>query len=328
MEISINKKSGIPLYLQVKKQILNEIRSGSLKVGTKMPTERELSEKLKVSRNTVSTAYKELEKDGVLKSYQGKGTFIAEEVSPWKDKSMAEKITKFIDLGLEEALESGLTPEEFVDMVEVRVKEKVDMMQKMKAVYVECNIEQSRVFAKQLNESINMNVTPLTINDLKRMDDHARETLETSQVIIATFNHVIEVARLTREFKKEVLGVAINADLGTIVRIARYPSATKFGVVCISEEFMFKIQRSLEDAGLENINIDYTNSADKVDINNMIEKSDVIIVSPGRYNDVKSLNDSKEVVKFIYSLDEGSVKALKSRLVEINMEISGGNELL
>lgn len=328
MEISINKKSGIPLYLQVKKQILNEIRSGSLKVGTKMPTERELSEKLKLSRNTISTAYKELEKDGVLKSYQGKGTFIAEEVSPWKDKSMAEKITKFIDLGLEEALESGLTPEEFIDMVEVRVKEKVDMMQKMRAVYIECNIEQSRVFAKQLNESINMDVTPLTINDLKRMDDHVRETLETSQVIIATFNHVIEVARLTRAFKKEVLGVAINADLGTIVRIARYPSTTKFGVVCISEEFMFKIQRSLEDAGLENISIDYTNSSDKDDINNMIEKSDVIIVSPGRYNDVKQLNDSKEVVKFIYSLDEGSVKALKSRLVEINMEISGVNELL
>lgn len=86
IDILVNKRSGVPLYLQVKKQILDQIRSGKIKVGSKMPTERELATSLGVSRNTISSAYNELEKEGIIKSYQGKGTFVIEEVSSGKIK--------------------------------------------------------------------------------------------------------------------------------------------------------------------------------------------------------------------------------------------------
>jgi DNA-binding transcriptional regulator YhcF (GntR family) len=311
----------MPLYLQVKKQIMDQIKNGSLKVGSKMATERELSEKLKVSRNTISVAYNELEQEGVLKSYQGRGTFVAEEARPWKAKSMEEKIIKFVDLGLEEALETGMNEEEFLELVTKRVKEKMELMSKITAVYVECNIEQSRMFSKELSRSTNMNVIPLTVNDLKKMDDSTRETVEKSQVVIATFNHVNEVIESIQGFNKEVLGVAINADLETIVKIARYPQETKFVFICISDEFMFKIRAALEKAGLGNIDIRYTNSLDKQELRKYIDEVDIIIVSPGRYKDVKDLNkDNKDVIEFIYSLDEGSVKALKPRILELKYQ--------
>ncbi len=319
MDIILSKESGIPLYLQVKRQIMNQIRMGLLKVGQKMPTERELSDSLKVSRNTVSSAYKELEKEGVLKSYQGRGTFVAEENKTWQHKGIKDKITKFVDLGLEEALETGMGVEEFLEIVEARVKEKVEQMNRMIAIYVECNVEQARMFSKQLNESTNMNVIPLTIDELNNMSDSTKEILAKSQVIIATFNHVNEVAKLTREFKKEILGVAINADLGTIVKIARYSSETKFSAFAISEEFMFKIKGALESAGLGNIDITYSNSTEDEEIQRLVDVCDVIIVSPGRHKDIMRFNHAnKEVIKFIYTLDDGSVKALKSRIVELN----------
>jgi DNA-binding transcriptional regulator YhcF (GntR family) len=318
MEIQINKASGVPLYLQVKKQIMDLIRNGSLKVGTKMPTERELSEKLKMSRNTISSAYKELEQDGVLKSYQGRGTFVAEEVHPWQAKNVKDKIIKFVDLGLEEALETGMDAEEFLEIVSQRVKEKVEMMSKIVAVYVECNIEQSKMFSKQLSQSTNMNVIPLTLSDLKTMDENTKNTIEKSQVIIATFNHVNEVSEITSSFNKDVLGIAINADLGTIVKIARYPQETRFGFICISQEFMFKIRGALEKAGLGNIDIEYSNTIDESEIRKIVDRSDVIIVSPGRYKDVvKHMGAGKEIIQFLYSLDDGSVKALKSKIVEL-----------
>ena len=71
---------------------MDEIKRGSLKVGMKLPTERELSERLKVSRNTVSTAYNDLEQDGTLKSYQGKGTFVIEESTSWEHQNIKNKI--------------------------------------------------------------------------------------------------------------------------------------------------------------------------------------------------------------------------------------------
>lgn len=309
------------MYIQVKKQIMDLIRDGSLKIGTKMPTERELSEKLKISRNTISAAYKELEQEGVLKSYQGRGTFVAEEARPWKAQGIKDKIVKFIDLGLEEALETGMGGEEFLELVSQRVKEKLELMTRIVGVYVECNIEQSRMFSKQLSERTNMNMIPLTVNDLKNMDKDTKDTIEKTQVIIATFNHVNEVNELIGEFNKEVLGVAINADLETIVKIARYPEGTKFGFVCISEEFMFKIRGALEKAGLGNIDIEFTNSTDEKVLKNIIKKSNVIIVSPGRYKDIRELSaNDKEIIQFLYSLDDGSVKALKSKIIELKYQ--------
>ncbi len=319
INIVLNKDSGVPLYLQVKKQIMDLIRNGSLRVGTKMPTERELSENLKVSRNTVSSAYKELEKEGVLKSYQGRGTFVAEEARPWKAKNIKDKIIKFVDLGLEEAMETGMSTEEFLDIVSNRVQEKQEAMKKITAVYIECNIEQARMFSKELSDSINMNVIPLTLADLEEMDSNIVNIIEKSQVIIATFNHVNEVNKLISGFNKEILGVAINPDLETIVKIARYPGDTKFGFLCISEEFMFKIKGALETAGLANIDIVYSNTYDEKEIIKIIDNSDVIIVSPGRYNEIKKLNyKNKDIIKFLYSLDDGSVKALKSKILDVS----------
>lgn len=297
------------------------IKNGTLKVGNKMPTERELSENLKVSRNTISAAYNELEQEGVLKSYQGRGTFVAEEANPWKAQNIKEKIIKFVDLGLEEAIETGMDVDEFLDIVAQRVKEKKEIMSKITALYVECNIEQSRMFSKQLTESTNMNVIPFTLNDIMDINEEKKNIIEKCQVIIATFNHVNEVARLTKPFKKEVIGVAINVDLQTIVKIARYPEETKFGFVCMSQEFMFKARGALEKAGLGNINIQYTNATDKDELKKTTNSSDVIIVSPGRYKDVKEIvGEEKEVLRFIYSLDDSSIKALKSKIIELKYQ--------
>ena len=152
IQIVIDKGNRIPLYLQVKKQIMDLIKDGSLKVGFKMPTERELSQKLQVSRNTVSMAYQELEKDGVLKSYQGRGTFVAEEVKLWEDEDIRDKLKKFVDLAFEEAIETGIDADEFMEIVTERIEEKRRLINEISGIYVECNIEQSRIFAAQLKE--------------------------------------------------------------------------------------------------------------------------------------------------------------------------------
>jgi len=321
INIEVNKKSGVPLYIQVKKQIMDEIKKGTLKVGTKMPTERELSQRLKVSRNTVSAAYNDLEQEGALRSYQGKGTFVVEEAMSWKNQDIKNKIIKFVDLGLEEALEIGMKPEEFLDIVNQRVNEKKQIMDKIEAIYVECNTEQAKMFSKQLSKNSNMNVMSLTVSDLEKMDKNTKDKIESSEFIITTFNHVNEVTNLTAGLNKEILGVAITPNLEPIVKIARYPANTKFGFICMSEEFMFKIRGALENAGLSEIDIKYYNTTDDNEIKDVIEKSDVMIVSPGRYKDVKRVNTgNKETIEFLYSLDDGSVKALRSKIIEIKFK--------
>jgi len=300
---------------------MGEIKRGNLKVGGKMPTERELSVSLKVSRNTVSAAYNDLEQEGALKSYQGRGTFVVEESISWESHDIKNKIIKFIDLGLAEALEIGMKSEEYLELVRQRVNEKKHIMDKTVAIYVECNIEQAKLFSQQLSKNSNMDVMYLTVSDLKTMNDDTKERIESADFIITTFNHINEVSKLTVGLNKEILGVAITPNLEPIVRIARYGVDTKFAFICISEEFIFKVTGALENAGLSSVDIKYSNTTDEKELDDIIQKADVLIVSPGRNKDIKNLNSkNKEIIEFLYSLDEGSVKALKSKIIEIKFK--------
>lgn len=74
----INDASGIPVYLQLREQILHAISRGELKSGEQLPTVREVAVELAINPNTVNRAYADLERDGYLTSKRGRGTFIAE----------------------------------------------------------------------------------------------------------------------------------------------------------------------------------------------------------------------------------------------------------
>lgn len=320
MNITIDRKCGIPLYIQVKKQIMDLIKEGNLKVGTKMPTERELSQELNISRNTISTAYNQLENVGVLKSIQGKGTFVAEEVTSWKDQEVKNKLKKFVDLALEEALEIGVEAEDFLEIVIERVQEKKEFMSKITGAFVECNIEQAKMFSKELTNNSNMNIVPLTVSDVEEMNEETLKVIDKSEVIISAFNHVNEVknAMKVREIEKEVFGVATNPKLESIVKIARHPYETSFAFICISEEMIFKMKSALSDAGLGDLKVEYFNEPDSEKLSQIVSKYNVLIVTPGRKKDVEKVNSqNKEIIEFSYKLDESSVKALKSKFIEI-----------
>lgn len=322
MDFEIDRKSGVPIYIQVKNVIMNEIKNGSLKIGEKMPTERELSQKLNTSRNTISAAYNLLEQEGVLISFQGRGTFVAEEARTWKQHRKKSKLLKLIDMSFEEALEMGVDTKEFLAIVVDRIKEKEDIIKGINAVFVECNIEQANSLAKELGKGTNLNVIPLVLQDLENRSEATQKILDEAQLIIATFNHVKEVVALTSELGKEVFGVATNPSLETIVKIARYPMGTKFGLICLSKEFYFKVENALNSAGLENLVINGTTSRIQEDVELIIENADVVIMSPGRRAEVKRLvNNTKETVSFNYYLDQDSVKAIISKIIEIKNHI-------
>ncbi|MEC2401084.1 PLP-dependent aminotransferase family protein [Bacillus subtilis] len=75
--IKVNKSSKVPLTRQIYIQIRQEILSGRLKEGWKIPSTRELSKELKISRNVVISAYELLYAEGYIESRQGAGSFIS-----------------------------------------------------------------------------------------------------------------------------------------------------------------------------------------------------------------------------------------------------------
>jgi GntR family transcriptional regulator len=74
---ALDPKSGVPIYRQIQDQIRYGIASGRLRPGEQLPTVRALAVELAVNPNTVIKAYSELERQGVLTTEQGSGTFVA-----------------------------------------------------------------------------------------------------------------------------------------------------------------------------------------------------------------------------------------------------------
>ena len=72
----LSASSGVPAYLQLVEQIRQALRMGSLNVGDKLPTVKEVVAEVAVNPNTVMKAYWELEHEGLVEGRQGVGTFI------------------------------------------------------------------------------------------------------------------------------------------------------------------------------------------------------------------------------------------------------------
>jgi len=71
-------ESGVPIYVQLRDQLLHAIGDGMLAPGDQMPTMRQVAVALKVDLNTVRHAYDELERAGAIRLERGRGSFVAD----------------------------------------------------------------------------------------------------------------------------------------------------------------------------------------------------------------------------------------------------------
>lgn len=78
----VDSRSPTPIYAQMDRSIRAAIATGKLEPGAQLPTVRQLAVDLAVNANTVARVYAQLERDGILETRRGVGTFVRESPSP------------------------------------------------------------------------------------------------------------------------------------------------------------------------------------------------------------------------------------------------------
>src|SRR5215831_8043399 len=76
IEFHLDPHSGVAPYLQIVQQVKQALRLGLLEVGDQLPTVREVIAQITINPNTVFKAYRELEREGLVTSRPGRGTFV------------------------------------------------------------------------------------------------------------------------------------------------------------------------------------------------------------------------------------------------------------
>ena len=119
MNINISNTSGKPIYLQISDQIKALILEGKLSEGEMLPSMRNLAIQLRISFMTTKRAYEELERDGFIESYTGKGSFVKpQDLELFREEQLKAIEALFADAG-ERANKIGLTMDELHKLLEL-----------------------------------------------------------------------------------------------------------------------------------------------------------------------------------------------------------------
>jgi GntR family transcriptional regulator len=119
--LTIDPASQTPIYVQIMDQIRAQVRDAVLMPETPLPAVRQLAGDLEINPNTVAKAYALLEQEGVLRTRERRGVFVApagaERASDAADRRMEEAIDRVV----EEGRSLGLNRNEILDAVARRL---------------------------------------------------------------------------------------------------------------------------------------------------------------------------------------------------------------
>lgn len=123
MDIIISNSSNDPIYLQIVNQIKAMIMSGELSPGEALPSMRNLAMQMRVSLITTKRAYEELERDGFIETYTGKGSFVKAQNAELLREENLRQAEEHLQKAVQKAKMSGITFEELSDILKMLYEE-------------------------------------------------------------------------------------------------------------------------------------------------------------------------------------------------------------
>lgn len=119
MDILISNNTDQPIYEQIREQIKLQIINGVLKEGDALPSMRLLAKDLRISIITTKRAYEELEREGFIESYTGRGSFVKSVNRNVVREKIASEIGELFEKAVEKAMAADISCEEMQEMLKL-----------------------------------------------------------------------------------------------------------------------------------------------------------------------------------------------------------------
>lgn len=317
----ILQRLGVPIYIQVKNYIMEKVKSGEFPAGGKIPTERELAQTLGISRNTVSTAYRELLIEGFLEARQGRGTFVRQVSVDVEDStadyagSRRERALKIIDEAMAKVVGLGFTVDQFIAIAGIRAKEKDEEVKQLRVAVIDHTREYIQHYITQIGQLTKVGFEAVATKELVSGAVPV-ELLHACDLVVTNAENQALVTGLMGNSSK-IMIVSTTPNLEAVIKMARLPAGTTAGIVASTREFAETLGDLMARTMLENVSFTtllYRGEREK--LQNFIAHHQVLVVAEAQESLVRQLAmDNQAIITFYYEIDQGSLNQLVARLI-------------
>jgi DNA-binding transcriptional regulator YhcF (GntR family) len=323
IKLTLDKKSEVPIYSQIANSIEKMVKQGELKVGEKLPPERELAASFGISRGTIKKAYEELEKRKVIKSVQGSGSFINGEVAP-EPENRKDKAMKLIDDMLAGMGKLGFSYEEIKIYLELRLRQLDEEDVPVRVAALDCNPEALAIYSRQLSDIPNIDIRTFLLDDIKN-GSNSLSILDEYELILTTTTHYQDIVDMFPTLKDKIINCAVSASRKTVVELARIEPGSNVGVFFESEKFANILRNHIKGIGVD-CTFNYIHGSREIISEHTLENFNTIIVPPYYFiNRPKHELDfiiafrhrGDRIINFEYLIDRGSILYIENRIMEI-----------
>ena len=245
-DLTLDKRSPVPLYLQLKHHIIHLISSGEWMPGLALPSVRQVAAELHMATATVQRTYGELQAQGLLVGQTGRGVFVADLAvgAPQDKRSLAPDLDSERDAVLHGLLARGVLNARSLGFREEEILAKVRQLARSgrsetggvapRAVFVGVQEEIGEKYRALLVEALgdlDVSVETVLLSDLEQRGDAALDALEPIGCLVSLVGTFTELRRLAGHRGTILFGLVLDLTPETQQRLMALPPDEDVGLV-------------------------------------------------------------------------------------------------
>lgn len=319
MYYQLDPNSTEPIYQQLSTRIMEDIRRGTLPLGSKLPTVRDLAEEMGLARGTIKRAYDELERLGAIEMTQGRGSYVC-----WQEENSASRkvrAMRAIDDMLDELEGLGFSPAEISIFLELKQRDRLETEHQFPVALVSACEETLQQAAEQLKNLPGVELFTYSLKALRAVSGKLTE----ENCLVVTDDFLYDVVRGILGDEDRIVRVAYEPTMETVRELSRIPAGSRIGVFSHDADFggqMIVTCRRI----VEQVRVRLQYLGDPARTEAFLRQLDLLVLPQGyqtlcteeEREILRLWEDRDKVILYDTRIDRGSMLVLESRLRRVN----------
>ncbi|HZW98393.1 MAG TPA: GntR family transcriptional regulator [Bacillota bacterium] len=269
------EQAELPLYQSLAAELSEQIYSGKLPAGFKLPTIRQFAKDREVSVGTAKHTYQVLADSGLISTRQGSGSYVTS-LEAAEPASRKERALESIDNMLLQLAALDFSVRDIRILLELKLRQLEERIRNARVAIVGESPEARSVILNSLTTIPNVDYVWFLLSNLREQPQRLEADFD---FVVCEEKHIDELKQIVRG-EMPVMQLALTLTADTIAEIGRIPSQARAGVVSLSHTFLSVMKEDFSRYVSSDIETEYFMFGESAGFSEFLLSKDVVLVPP------------------------------------------------